>query len=186
MQPSYRNSKNDSVYIIHDRLCDYAPSLSPSNPSSLIAAKGSGRALKLPHGVRGSGRSPAAKCILVHFSSKLSHLVVKMMGARSKINAILLKNVKINTLKSVGIPYAWIEITNKCVNSTQKDLVWTKISLKVLEGATLFWLTVTHSVDLNSMQTMCTSRTMLTEIQGRGYGQSQYLRRRSCRRYSQI
>ena len=78
-----------SLYIVHyDRLCDNPPSF--PFPSSLIAARRPGERLSF---LSGSGQSPAAKCIC----SKLSHFVVKMMGARNAISF----NVKINATKSV-------------------------------------------------------------------------------------
>jgi len=56
---------------------------------------------------------------------------VKMMGARSKINAISL-NVKINKRKSVHISRYKLQINVQ--NSMQKDSALAKISLKVVGG----------------------------------------------------
>ena len=60
---------------------------------------------------------------------------VKMMSARSKINAISL-NVKINKPKSVDIRGYKLPINVQ--NSMQKDSAQAKISLKVVGGLLFF------------------------------------------------
>jgi len=69
------------------------------------------------------------QCNLVAEQSKLE--TVKMMGASSKINAILL-NVKINKRKSVNI--CGYKLPIHVQNFMQKDSAQAKISSKVVGG----------------------------------------------------
>jgi len=73
---------------------------------------------------------------LIAEQSKLE--TIKMMGARSKINAISL-NVKINERKSVHLRGYILPINVQ--NFMQKDWAEAKISMKLV-GGLLFWLTL--------------------------------------------
>jgi len=96
---------------------------------------------------------------------------VKMMGARSKINAISL-NAKINKWKSVDT--CGYKLPINVLNFMQKDSAQAKISSKVVGGGYFFWLTVyihmkIHSVTVGFLTTTLSAKVMTATSQGSRY-----------------